>query len=248
MAGWAAAGQIAGDIFNNMWSNDKADARQEDQQNFNAEQAQANRDFEERMSNTAFQRQATDLRAAGMNPMLGYMHASSGAPVPSGSAATSGIAGAANHPVQISSAFQAQSQIDLNEAVKKRTEAEESKTRAEETEVRARTPTYEANIAQIAQNIDESKTRMERILAEIPVQNATAAQLEQQTKNLQEQIPQIKATIEQLRTIKILEARHSNLQLPKAGMDAAVNDSFIGALGAVLRAINPLAGLVQVTK
>lgn len=54
--------------------------------NYNSAEALANREFQERMSNTAYQRTVEDMKKAGINPILAF--ANGGASTPGGSTAT----------------------------------------------------------------------------------------------------------------------------------------------------------------
>lgn len=58
------------------------------QNSFNASEAQKQRDFEERMSSTAYQRAVQDMQKSGINPVLAFSQG--GASTPSGSSASSG--------------------------------------------------------------------------------------------------------------------------------------------------------------
>lgn len=72
---------LVGGVMNNMF----AGQRQNEAQAFNAQQAAANREWQERMSNTSHQREAADLEAAGLNRILSL---GKGASTPGGSTAS----------------------------------------------------------------------------------------------------------------------------------------------------------------
>ena len=138
----------------------------EEQRAFNKKEAQLNRDFQERLSNTAHRREAIDMKAAGINRILtGY---GKGASQPSGSTATSGAATGQQANIQdsISPAVSQALQISSAQAGIRLQNSQATKNEAETQNIKDTNPNIHAEGKNITARTNQAIAQSKNIQAD----------------------------------------------------------------------------------
>jgi len=173
MTGWEIPAAMA---VANFLGNERTNAA-------NADAAENQMNFQEQMSNTAYQRQVKDLEAAGLNPMLAYIKGG-GASTPAGAMPT----------YQNSAASATQGYLSATQAQK--TSAETAKVPFEISKLVADTLKVETDTVLSNQQIDNLKTENEKAKAVIDNLKIEYQNLFKQGLNLTEVGNQIRKNID----------------------------------------------------
>lgn len=234
---WSIAAPILGGIAGDIIGGSMGKSAQKTANDTNVKLQREQRDWEERMSNTSYQRAIEDMKASGLNPMLAYSQG--GASTPNVSAATvqptdalaRSVSSAGNKAMQALAVQQAQANIELTKAntVKAAAEAQTAGVTSANAPERQR---HEMNL--ISKQVEE-------VIQRFQLTESQRKQLEKLLPGLiEQQREQIRLTGNQATTAQ-KEGQLKEYALPSAKAEAEVWET----LGAAGRGANVGANALQ---